>query len=45
MKQGKQITASKNFNIGMYSDMNESIWFKLDMMIDALVLYILILVV
>ena len=38
------IDCFKNFNVGMHSDVYESIWFKLGMMIDTVVLYILILV-
>ena len=34
----------KNFNVGMHSDIYQWIWFKLGMMIDTIVLYILILV-
>ena len=35
---------SKNFNIGMHLNVYESVWFKLDAMIDAIVLYLLMLV-
>ena len=38
------LTASKNFSIGMQSDVYESIWLKLGVMTHAIVLYILILV-
>ena len=34
------LTVSKNFNIDMYLDIYESIWFKLAMMIDTVKLYI-----
>ena len=37
-------TASKNLNVGMHLYVNEWIWFKLGILIDAVVLYILILV-
>ena len=37
------MTASKNVNAGTHSDIYELIWFRLAMMIDTVVLYILIL--
>ena len=37
-------TASKNYNVGMHSDIYESAGFKLGVMIDVFLLYILILV-
>ena len=50
MKQRKKSavlpTGSKKtlFHVGMYSGVYESIWFKIDTMIDTIELYILILV-
>ena len=37
-------TVSKNFNVGMLSDVFGWVWFKLGVMIDSIVLYTLILV-
>ena len=37
-------TGSKNFNVGMHSDVYELIWFRFSMITDTIVLYILILV-
>ena len=39
------LTASKTFNVGMHSDIYKSIWVRLDVMIDTIELYMLILVV
>ena len=38
------VTALKNFKVGMHSEVHKSIWFKLGMVIDIIVMYILILV-
>ena len=38
------LTASKNLNVGMHSDVWEPVWTKLSMMIDTIELYSLILV-
>ena len=38
-----RLTAQKT-NVGVHSDVYESIWFKLGMMIDIIKLYILILI-
>ena len=35
---------SENFNVGMHSDIYESIWFKLGMLIDTIELCILIII-
>ena len=35
-------TASKDFNVGMHSDACEWIWFKLDLVIDTIVLNIFV---
>ena len=43
-KSAVLFTGSKNFNVGMHSDVYELIWFKFSMIIDTIVLYILILV-
>ena len=40
----KITAASKNMHIGLHSDVYQSIWFKVSMMIDVIKLYILTLV-
>ena len=34
------LTASKKFNVGMQSDIHQSNWFKVGMMIDTIEVYI-----
>ena len=34
------LTASKNFNVGMHSDVSKSIWFNLGVIIDTIELYV-----
>ena len=41
---GGSLTMSDNFNVDMHSDVYESIWLKLGVMIETIVLYILILI-
>ena len=38
------LTVSKNFSIGMHSNFYELVWFKLNMMVNRIILYIFVLV-
>ena len=43
-KQNKKTTTTKNLNVGMHSDVYESIWFKLARMIYIIKFYVSVLV-